>query len=304
MGVRRVAVYKRSYRPYEGPLTSERWRFLVLPRFAFQQVFEGRVLVAFLVLCFVPFLVELAAVYVSNTPAALALINVQAGDIDMITPMFFMRSLVVQGVLAFFLTAWVAPMLISPDLVNGALPLYLSRPFTRAEYVLGKAAVLMLLLSAITWVPGLLVFALQSGLAGWDWFSSHLRLPWAIFAGAWVWIAVLTLLGLALSAWIRWRLVASAGLVGVFFMGGAFAEIWREVLNNPWGRVTHLSYLIGLVWIDLFDVSNRRTLAREMLDDRRMQDLPTWMAWTALVVVCAVCLWLLNRRLQAREVVS
>jgi ABC-2 type transport system permease protein len=276
----------------------------VLPRFAFQQVFEGRAVVAFLVLCFVPFLVELATVYISHSPAALALINVRPGDFEVITPSFFMRSLVIQGVLAFFLTAWVAPVLVSPDLVNGALPLYLSRPFTRAEYVLGKASVLMVMLSAITWVPGLLVFGLQSGLAGWSWFSSNLRLPWAIFAGAWVWIAVLTLLGLALSAWIRWRLVASGGLMAVFFMGGAFGEIWREVLNNPWGRVTHLSYLIGLIWVDLFDVASRRTLAREMLDDRRMHDLPTWMAWTALLSVCAACLWLLNRRLQAREVVS
>jgi len=92
--------------------------------------------------------------------------------------------------------------------------------------------------------------------------------------------------------------------MGVFFMGGAFAETWREVLHNPWGRITHLSYLIGLVWLDLFGLVTRRPLAREMLDDRRMRDLPTWMAWVGLLTVCGACLWLLNRRLQAREVVS
>jgi ABC-2 type transport system permease protein len=298
-----VAVYRRGYRPYEGPLTSERWRFLVLPRFAFQQVFESKAVLAFLVLCFVPFLVEAAALYIVNSPAALALLQFRGTPPDIATPSFFLRSLVAQGALAFFLTAWVAPVLISPDLVNGALPLYLSRPFTRAEYVLGKAAVLMALLSLITWVPGLILFSLQSGLAGWDWFASHLRVPWAIFAGAWIWIAVLTLLGLALSAWIRWRIVASGGLLGIFFMGAAFGEIWREVLSNPWGRITHLSYLIGLVWIDLFGVASRRPLAREMLDDRRMRDLPLWAAWVGLLAVCAVSLWLLNRRLRAREVV-
>jgi hypothetical protein len=41
-----------------------------------------------------------------------------------------------------------------------------------------------------------------------------------------------------------------------------------------------------------------------MLDDRRAGDPPVWAAWLALLAVCAFSLWLLNRRLQAREVVS
>ena len=300
-----MAVYKRSYRPYEGPLTSERWRFLVLPRYAYQEVLESKLLTAFLVLCFVPFLVEMAIVYVANSSAVQVMLRIRADDAaGIVTNEFFLVTLTIQGALAFFLTAWVAPVLVSPDLVNGALPLYLSRPFTRMEYVLGKAAVLMGLLSAITWVPCLAVFSLQAGLAGGGWLSSHLRISWAILSGAWIWIGVLTLLGLALSAWIRWRLVASAGLLGVFFMGSAFGEVWREVLHNAWGRLTNLSYLIGLIWIDLFGVVTRKTVAREMLDDRRAQDLPVWAAWVGLLVVCAGCLWLLNRRLRAREVVS
>ena len=44
---------------------------------------------------------------------------------------------------------------------------------SQPNYVLGKLAVLGLLLSAVTWVPGLLLFSLQSGLAhnGWFWSS-------------------------------------------------------------------------------------------------------------------------------------
>ena len=53
-----MAVHKRAYKPYDGPLTSERWRFLVLPRYAIQELLESRVIVVYLVLCFVPFLFE------------------------------------------------------------------------------------------------------------------------------------------------------------------------------------------------------------------------------------------------------
>jgi len=298
-----VAVHKRVYRPYEGPLTPERRRLLVLPRYAFMELLESRVMLAYFIFCFVPFLVELGYVYLANSAPARALIGIR-GETAAVSVEFFMFSLGVQSTLAFLLTAWVAPVLVSPDLVNGALPLYLSRPFSRAEYVAGKAVVLASLLSAITWVPILTLFLVQSGLAGRTWLWENLRISWATLLGAGIWIAVLTLLGLALSACIRWRLVASAALVATFFMGTAFGEMWREVLRNPWGRLANLSYLVGVVWRDLFGLATRRSLARDMLDDRRAADIPSWAAWAALLATCALSAWLLNRRLRAREVVS
>ena len=299
-----MAVHRRAYRPYEGPLTTERWRFLVLPRYGLLELFESRALTAFYVLCFVPFLVEASAIYIAHSTAARALFEVRVEASQQFTHAeFFFGALTFQGALAFLLTAWVAPVLVSPDLVNGALPLYLSRPFTRPEYVLGKASSLVALLSLITWVQGLTLFALQAGLQE-GWGGEHLRIAGAIFAGAWVWILILTLIGLALSAWIRWRVVASGALAGVFFMGSAFGEMWKEILGTSWGRVTNLSYLVGLVWRDLFGVFTNRQMSREMFNDGPGRDLPTWAAWAGLMAAALVCVWILDRRLRAREVVS
>jgi ABC-2 type transport system permease protein len=299
-----VAVHKRAYRPYAGPLTTERWRFLVLPRYGLLELFESRALTAFYVLCFVPFLIEASAIYISHSAAARALLEMRGDASQQFTHAeFFFGALTFQGALAFLLTAWVAPVLVSPDLVNGALPLFLSRPFSRAEYVLGKASILVALLSLITWVQGLILFSIQAGLEA-GWAADHLRIAGAILAGAGVWILVLTLLGLALSAWIRWRVVASAALAGVFFMGSAFGEMWKEILGTSWGRVTNLSYLVGLVWRQLFGVFGDRQMSREMFNDGPGRDLPTWAAWAGLAVAAAVCVWILDRRLRAREVVS
>ena len=296
-----MAVHKRAYRPYDGPLTPERARFLVLPRYAFLELFESRVLLSFFVLCFVPFLVELAIVYVANSAAARALLGVGSQP-QPIGREFFLVALWIQGTLAFLLTAWVAPVLVSPDLVNGALPLYLSRPFSRAEYVAGKATALAALLSAITWVPVLVVFIVQAGLAGSAWLWANLRVSWATLVGAAIWIAVLTLLGLALSACIRWRLVASAGLLATFFMGTAFGEMWREVLRNSWGRLANIFHLVGIVWTELYGLAPNSLMRGPR--ERSIADLPTWAATLGLLATCAVCLWLLDKRLRAREVVS
>jgi hypothetical protein len=64
-----------------------------------------------------------------------------------------------------------------------------------------------------------------------------------------------------------------------------------------------VSYVVNVVWRGLFGLveTHRRG---GVLTGRGLADLPLWAAWAALLTLCAVSLWLLNRRLQAREVVA
>ena len=96
-----MAVYKRSYRPYMGPLTSERWRFLVVARYALQELVESRVLMTFVVMCLFPFLAEAVGIYVANSEAARALLRVSGGPDPMRTE-FFAGTLTVQGAITIF----------------------------------------------------------------------------------------------------------------------------------------------------------------------------------------------------------
>ena len=122
-----MAVYRRAYRPYDGPLTPERTRFLAVARYALAELSESKVLMGFVVLCMFPFLIEAIGIYVASSGPARAILRI-SGQPDPMNAEFFGVALVIQGALAVMLSAWVAPVLVSPDLVNGALPLYLSRP--------------------------------------------------------------------------------------------------------------------------------------------------------------------------------
>src|SRR5207247_9991194 len=102
----------------------------------------------------------------------------------------------------YFLTILVGPQHISRDLTNNALPLYLCRPFSRTEYVVGKMSIVIILLSAITWIPTLLLFLFQSYLEGWSWFSENIWIASAIFIGCLVWIMLLELLMQVIYAWV------------------------------------------------------------------------------------------------------
>ncbi len=287
-----MAVYKRTYHGYAGPVTPAWSRFAIIPRYAYRGLFRSKIMTAFFVLCFLAPVVFLALIYFVNNIDSFARMF---GAADAKSPLavdgeFFFTYLAIQCPLAFILTAFIGPGLISGDLANGALPLYLVRPFSRAEYVLGKMSVLVILLSLITWVPGLILFGAQAAMGGGGWLSQNLWIAWGIFAGSWIWILVISLLALALSAWVKWRIAAGALLLAVFFVAAGFGEAIDAVLDVHWGRLINLMYVFATVWNKLFR-------SRETFEISEVS------AWVVLALISAACLALLRRKLRAFEVV-
>ncbi len=290
-----MAVYERNYGRYKGPLTPVGSRFLILPRYAFREVFQSKFFVAFFTLCFgLPF-AGLLMIYLHHNLAALKFLNLpleQLKDQLPINANFFRIGLEWQSALAFVLAMAVGPALIAPDLRNNGLPLYLSRPFTRTEYVLGKMAVLITLMSVITWIPGMLLFFFQSYLDGAGWLGENLQTGMAIFVGSWVWILLLSLVTLAISAWVKWKPVARVTLLIVFFVLSGFARALNEALDTWWGWFASIWAAMQNVRASLFGYAIDSDLA-----------MPVWAAWLSLAMACALCLWLLSRRIRAYEVV-
>ena len=284
-----MAVYRRSYRPYSGTLTAEWSRFLVLFRYSRRNLFRSRFLTGLFVLCFFWPIGCLAWIYVANSASFLAKLGLSP-ELISIDNKFFLLFMTVQGVLAFILTAFAGPGLVSPDLANGALPLYFCRPFSRSEYVLGKSSVLGILLSEITWIPGIILFLIQASFTGATWTWDNLWIAGSLILGSLIWIAILSLLAMAISAWVKWRIVAGALLLAVMFFGAGFGEAINLVLRTDTGNLFNLVYLVKTVWTNLFLVDNDRAISAGQ-------------AWIAILLYCFVCLWLLMRKVRAYEVV-
>jgi len=297
-----MAVYKQTYRGYDGPSTPAWSRFLILPRYAFEEMRRKRFYTIFSLFAMVMPLIFALIVYVEHNLSALKLLRAGQGDLIPINAQFFQNLLGWQSMMAFFLAAFVGPGLVSPDLANNALPLYLARPFSRAEYVLGKMSVLLILMSVMTWVPGLLLFVLQGALEGGAWVAQNLYIARAIFLGAWIWILLLSLLSLALSAWVKWKPLAGGLLFGVFFVAGGFAGAINAILRTQWGNLLNLSHLIGAVWASLFQQPMHRGNGAVFFRVHG-EETPIWCCWVALLAICGFCLHLLRRKIRGAEVV-
>ncbi len=284
-----MAVYRRTYAAYTGALTPRWSRWFVLFRYARRNLFRSKALTALFVACFFFPVVCLAMIYLANNLAFLQQLGAPS-DVLTIDSKFFLNLMAVQGVLAFVLTAFAGPGLISSDLANGSLPLYLCRPLSRAEYVFGKASVLGILLSEITWIPGLVLFGVQSTLAGPMWMWQNLWIAGSLIVSSLIWIVVLSLLAMALSAWVKWRIVAGALLLAMMFFGAGFAQAINAVLRTQSGHFVDLGYLMTVVWSSLFRVDAELSISAPA-------------AWIAILVYCAISLGLLLRKVKAYEVV-
>ena len=285
-----MSVVDRSYRGYAGALTSERWRFLILTRFALANALSGRLVQLLLTASLMASLVFLVIIYLHVNLDALQMLAINLESLIPIDEKFFYVFLETQTAIGFLLTALVGPGLISADLAHGALPLYFARPLSRAEYILGKGLALGTVLSLVTWVPGLLLVTLQVFLAD-GWLGKHPRIAPALLVGALAWIVMLTLLVLAISAWVKWRPVAAAMLFGVGAIGTGLGAAIALTLNMPSGYILSPSMLFRTAWSGLLGLP--------------LDEMPfgSGTAWLGIAGFTALSLALLSRRVKAQEVV-
>jgi ABC-2 type transport system permease protein len=227
-------------------------------------------------------------VYLSANPAFLKSLGFTPFEVG---GEFFYNFCRVQGVLAYLLMAFVSPGLISWDISNGALQLFFYRPFSRLEYILGKLTVLFPLLSIMTWIPAVALFLIKASISDWSWTAENWWLGRSAFLGLLLWIALLSLLGLALSATVKRRVAAGALILGVYFGGAGLAGAINLVMGIDSGSLFDLSKDIQTVWADLlrYDNGSNTTVAS---------------AWLALGTATAICCWLLNRRIRSFEVIK
>jgi hypothetical protein len=149
------------------------------------------------------------------------------------------------------------------------------------------------LLSAVTWAPCLLLFAYQSYSSPQPWAAGHLRIAVGLFVGAVLWIAFLSIVGLALSSWVKWRGVATGIIFAAVFVPAGVGGIVTGVLHTKLGFLLNLPVMMANLWQRLLG-------APDIGPDI---SLPTIAIAAMLALACFLCIAMLNARIRAREVI-
>jgi len=288
-----MSVFQHDYRPYDGPTTALWKRPLVLARYGLAEAWGSKITVGLAVLGLLPCVVDLVLMYLADNPVAKMLV-VGGSKVLEINEKFFFGVLETQCWFALVLAAWIAPRLVSFDLGDNALPILLSHPLSRFGYVLGKFIALVVSLSYVTWIPVLILFLYQCYASPVPWAAGHLGLAVGMFLGAVVWIVMLSLIGLAVSSWVKWRVIATGAMFAVIFVPAGVGGIANAILRTKWGFLLNVPVVMSELW--------QRLLGAPDIFNGRLE-LPNMAIAGVLIAASLACVAVLNARIRAREVV-
>jgi len=263
-----------------------------MPRFAWARLMDQKLVVILLALSMLWPLLCGGFIYLANHLSLLqGFGGNDLGKMVEINGKFFLIFMNTQAVFSVLLAALTGPGLIAPDLANNALPLYFSRPLTRLDYVGARMAVLVGLLSMITWIPGLFLFIMQSSMAGGTWFAANWSLGVAIVGGFLLWIALLSMVALTCSAWVKWRIVAGALVLGFFFILAGVSQMVNSILRVEFGTLINPTRAMYIIWSAMLGVE--------------VPSGPTpWECVSVLAALVVVLAMILERKLRPVEVIS
>jgi ABC-2 type transport system permease protein len=281
-----VPIYEQRYRRYEarGPLRN--LRFWPITREALKLLLQRKAFLLLLIATWLPFVVRVVQIYiVTRFP--------QAGQLLPVDGRLFGEFLNQQIGLALFVTVFAGAGLIANDLRTGAILVYLSRPLTRRDYVMGKLSVLLLLLGGVTLAPALLLYLIGLALAPEQYIKPELWwIAPAIVLQSVAIVLTLGLLSLAVSSLSKSARVAGLGFFGMFVGLEMVRVVLRNALDQRWATLLSLQ-------ADLRGISN----VLFGTTPRRWDAVDPAQAALVLLLAGAACLLVLRSRVRAVEVV-
>jgi len=221
-----VPIHDQGYRRYGGRREAHGRTWWVITRAGIIERLRERKFLGLLLIAWLPFLVRTVQLYIAANYQ-------QTAQFLGPTPTLFREFLQQQGIFVFFITMYVGAGLIANDRRANALQIYLSKPLTRVDYVVGKLATLLIFLIAVTWVPGILLLLMQMMFAGnLTFLQANLFLFPAITAYAAVAVTMAAFSMLALSSLSKSRRFVAVMYAGLIFFTAAMYQALRGITSS------------------------------------------------------------------------
>lgn len=279
-----MPIHDQSYRRYGGQRGDLRRVWFVIAQAGIVQFVKKRAFLGLLLFAWLPFIVRAVQAYFSTTFA-----QVEALAINAETYRTFLDQ---QSAFVFFVTVWIGSGLIANDRRANALQIYLSKPLTRAEYILGKFAILFTFLVLVTWLPAILLLLLQGAFAGsFAFLRQNLHLVPAITLFSLVQVLVATLSMLALSSMSNSSRFVAVMYAGIVLFTDAMFAAMRGILGST-----------GLSWISV--PATLEQVGDAIFRTKLRYDTPVAVSMVVLLAVVVISVSVLERKVRGVEVVT
>lgn len=280
-----MPIYDQSYRHWEGELKSRYLRWWVITYEGLKVILRRKLFIIFiLVPAIIQFFVFGGLIYGFNTFGALA-------NLNQMTPDFFFRFCFQQTFFILLICVFAGSGLIANDIKSNALQLYFSKPLTRSDYIIGKIAIIIIMLECITAVPCLLLF-IEYVLLSQDliFLREAYWLIGSIIAYSLVLNLPITFLTLALSSVTKNSRYSAIILVAIVIGSAVISGLFKIVFRGNWTNLVMYWYNIGIIGRGLFGMKD---------------EFADWQ-WSLVImlVLSIICFWIMYKKIKGVEIVK
>ena len=274
-----MPIHDQGYRHYLGHRTPHGRAWLVIARMHILGALRYRWFLLLMIAGWIQFVGRVIQIYVSSTiPQAAATAQTYRDFFNFQSFFVFLITIAMAG-------------LIADDRRANALQLYLSKPLTRVEYIVGKLVPALVFLLGVTLAPAVMLLVVHVLLAGSITFirENLFLLPaiilFSVVQGVTAGFAIL-----ALSSLTKSRRFVSIMYAGTIFFTAAMSQALRAITGSrAWAVISP-----G----DMLDV-----IADATFRVRAQPPVPVSVAVLVVLVLIGVSIWILERRIRAVEVV-
>ena len=279
-----MPIHDQGYRHYKGQRAPHGGAWWVIARAHIQTLIRYRWFQVLLLASWAPFIVRAGQIYFATT-------NVQIAELLATTPDTF-RDFLSQQRFFVFLIIIMQSGLIADDRRTNALQLYLSKPLTRVEYVLGKLIPPLLFVLAVTLLPAVLLLFLQVVFAGnMTFVRQNLFLLPAITLFSLVQALLSAFAILALSSLSKSRRFVAIMYAGIVFFTAAMYQVLRAITTSRTWAVISPGEMLDVI-------------ANAIFRSRAESPVPVYVAIIVIVVIIGLAMLILERRIRGVEVVA
>ena len=286
-----MPIHTQDYRHWEGTLKQRHWtRWWIIAKAELKLLAQRKIVRLIVALPPIIYIfVHAILIYVVNqVPDAVLPFDVNA---EFFQKFLFRLTPVPSAMLIALVAIFGGSGLIATDLKNNALSLYLSKPLSWLDYLIGKFAAIGILLGTLTLVPGLLLFLEQALLADVSFLKENYWLPFSIIAYSALLILSVGLLVLLFSSLTSNPRYAMIGFCAVWFGSPVIQELLKEITRTSKTAVVSIWANYDILGSVLFDGSGTHAVHW------------IWSLLTVLAVI-ALCLFVLRHRIRAVEIVK
>jgi len=278
-----MPIHDQGYRRYEGKRTPHGRAWWIIARTQLAGAFRHRRFMWLMLFAWSPFAVRAVQIYLAS--------NFQQVSMLAPTAQTFREFLGQQALFVFLVTISLGGA-IADDRRANALQLYLSRPLTRVEYVIGRLVPTLICLLGVTFAPAMLLLVLQIVFSGSTAFlQQNLFLLPAITIVSLTQALLSAFAILALSSLSKSRRFVAIMYAGIIFFTAAMYQVLRGITGSrAWAAISP-----G----DMIDV-----VADAVFRLRGQPAVPVPVAAMIVAGILVASIWILERRVRAVEIIA